>query len=149
MAPGEQAEEAVGRQILREEEKEIFSHPEELPGEDPVYAKALEERLSYTYPYQEDVSLRGKLSVSELKRAGQTEEEDEDTLLYPEEKIVPYIPRFMQETEPVSGAARGTAYHRALECLDFTRFYHSERVKEELARPTISMRLRSRLLRSA
>ena len=47
---------------------------------------------------------------------------------------MPYIPRFMQETEPVSGAARGTAYHRALECLDFTRLYHSERVKEELAR---------------
>ncbi len=134
VAPGEQAEETVGRQILREEEKEIFFHPEELPGEDPDYAKALEERLSYAYPYQEDVSLRGKLSVSELKRAGQTEEEDEDTLLYPEEEIVPYIPRFMQETEPVSGAARGTAYHRALECLDFTRLYHSERVKEELAR---------------
>ena len=61
VAPGEQAEEAVGRQILREEEKEIFFHPEELPGEDPDYAKALEERLSYAYPYQEDVSLRGKL----------------------------------------------------------------------------------------
>ena len=134
VTPGEQAGSALGRQILLEEEKEIFSHPEDLPGSDPAYAKALEERLSYVYPYEEAVSLRGKLSVSELKRAGQAEEEDEDTLLYPEEEIVPYIPRFMQDTEPVSGAARGTAYHRALECLDFSGLYHSERVKEELAR---------------
>lgn len=134
VTPGEQTGSALGRQILLEEEKEIFSHPEDLPGSDPAYAKALEERLSYVYPYEEAVSLRGKLSVSELKRAGQAEEEDEDTLLYPEEEIVPYIPRFMQDTEPVSGAARGTAYHRALECLDFSGLYHSERVKEELAR---------------
>ena len=63
---------------------------------------------------------------------GQTEEEDEDTLLYPAEEIVPYIPRFMSDKEPVSGAARGTAYHRALECLDFRGLYHSEKVKEGL-----------------
>ena len=65
---------------------------------------------------------------------GQTEEEDEDTLLYPAEDIVPYIPRFMSDREPVSGAARGTAYHRALECLDFRGLYHSEKVKEGLER---------------
>ena len=134
LTPEEEAEEAVGRQMSLEEEKEIFAHPEELPGADPEYAEALKNRLSYVYPYEEEAALRGKLSVSELKQAGQTEEEDEDTLLYPEEEIVPYIPRFVQEKEPVSGAARGTAYHRALECLDFTGLYHSERVKEELAR---------------
>ncbi len=134
VTPAEQAEAAVGRQLLSEDEKEMFAHPEDLPGADPDYAEALEERLSYVYPYEEEAGLRGKLSVSELKQAGQTEEEDEDTLLYPEEEIVPYIPRFVQETEPVSGAARGTAYHRALECLDFSGLYHSERVKEELAR---------------
>ncbi len=132
--PGEQAAEAVERQMIREEEKERFSHPEDLPGADPEYAQALEERLAYVYPFEADISLRGKVSVSELKQAGQTEAEEEDTLIYPEEEIVPYIPRFMQEREPVSGAARGTAYHRVLECLDFAGLYHSERVKEEVAR---------------
>ena len=132
--PGEQAAEAVERQMIREEEKERFSHPEDLPGADPEYAQALEERLAYVYPFEADISLRGKVSVSELKQAGQTEAEEEDTLIYPEEEIVPYIPRFMQEREPVSGAARGTAYHRVLECLDFSGLYHSERVKEEVAR---------------
>ena len=127
-----QTEEALTRQILQEEQREAFLRPEELPGTDEAYAKILEEQLSYVYPWQDDISLRGKFSVSELKKMGQTEEEDEDTLLYPAEEIVPYIPRFMSDKEPVSGAARGTAYHRALECLDFRGLYHSEKVKEGL-----------------
>ena len=127
-----QTEEALTRQILQEEQREAFLRPEELPGADEKYAKLLEEQLSYIYPWQDDISLRGKFSVSELKKMGQTEEEDEDTLLYPAEDVVPYIPRFMSDKEPVSGAARGTAYHRALECLDFRGLYHSEKVKEGL-----------------
>ena len=129
-----QTEEALIRQIEKEEQWEIFAHPEELPGTDEEYAKLLEKQLSDTYPWQEDITLQGKFSVSELKKMGQTEEEDADTLLYPAEEIVPYIPRFMSEKEPISGAARGTAYHRALECLDFRELYHSEKVKEGLAR---------------
>ena len=127
MALEGQTEEALTRQILQEEQREAFLRPEELPGTDEAYAKILEEQLSYVYPWQDDISLRGKFSVSELKKMGQTEEEDEDTLLYPAEEIVPYIPRFMSDKEPVSGAARGTAYHRALECLDFRGLYHSEK----------------------
>lgn len=129
-----QTEEALIRQMEKEEQWEIFAHPEELPGTDEEYAKLLEKQLSDTYPWQEDITLQGKFSVSELKNMGQTEEEDADTLLYPSEEIVPYIPRFMSEKEPISGAARGTAYHRALECLDFRELYHSEKVKEGLAR---------------
>ena len=129
-----QTEEALIRQMEKEEQWEIFAHPEELPGTDEEYAKLLEKQLSDTYPWQEDITLQGKFSVSELKKMGQTEEEDADTLLYPSEEIVPYIPRFMSEKEPISGAARGTAYHRALECLDFRELYHSEKVKEGLAR---------------
>ena len=86
------------------------------------------------YPYEEGTSLRVKVTVSELKRAGQTEEEDVDTLLYPQEEIVPYIPRFMQAEEPVSGAARGTAYHRVLECVDLSGLYHSDKVREAMDR---------------
>lgn len=129
-----QTEEALIRQMEKEEQWEIFAHPEELPGTDEEYAKLLEKQLSDTYPWQEDITLQGKFSVSELKKMGQTEEEDADTLLYPSEEIVPYIPRFMSEKEPISRAARGTAYHRALECLDFRELYHSEKVKEGLAR---------------
>lgn len=129
-----QIQDSLAQQMVKEAQKEVFLRPEELPGADEGYAKLLEEQLSYVYPWQADISLRGKFSVSELKKMGQTEEEDEDTLLYPAEDIVPYIPRFMSDREPVSGAARGTAYHRALECLDFRGLYHSEKVKEGLER---------------
>lgn len=107
--------------------------PEALPAGDEAFAQELERQFEETYPYEEETSLRVKVSVSELKKAGQTEEEDVDTLLYPQEEIVPYIPRFMQEQEPISGAARGTAYHRVLECLDLTGMYHSDKVREAIA----------------
>lgn len=132
LVPEETAAQAVGRQLYYEAEKERLLRQENFPEEDGEYARALEERLSFEYPYQEEADLRGKLSVSELKRESLEEEEGED--LYPEEEPVPYVPAFMQETEPLGAAARGTAYHRALECLDFQGLYHSERVREELAR---------------
>ena len=127
-----QVEEELEKQISWEQQREALRDPMQLPGSDEAFAALLKERLDYRYPWQEETRLRVKISVSELKKAGQTEEEDADTLLYPQEEIVPYIPKFMQETEPVSGAARGTAYHRALECLDLSRMYHSGRVKEGL-----------------
>ena len=127
-------EEAVGRQISMEELRERLRHPEDLPGGDEAFAEEIGNRFAEVYPYEEDISLRVKVSVSELKTAGQTEEEDADTLLYPQEEIVPYIPRFMQEEEPVSGAARGTAYHRVLECLGPSGFRHSDKVREAVER---------------
>ena len=35
--------------------------------------------------------------------------------LFEEKEIVPYLPRFVREEEAVSGTARGSAYHKALE----------------------------------
>ncbi len=127
-------EETLTAQVSLEELWERLRHPEELPEGDEEFGKKIEEQFKETYPYEEEISLRVKLSVSELKKAGQTEEEDTDTLLYPQEEIVPYIPGFMQEEEPVSGAARGTAYHRVLECLDLSGMYHSQKVREGIER---------------
>ncbi len=44
-----QTEEALIRQMEKEEQWEIFAHPEELPGTDEEYAKLLEKQLSDTY----------------------------------------------------------------------------------------------------
>lgn len=49
--------------------------------------------------------------------------------MYEEPEIVPLVPNFMREkTEPgytgtLSGASRGTAYHKFLELLDFGKSY--------------------------
>ena len=78
------------------------------------------------------MGLQLKVSVSELKREGQVEEEEQALLLYPEPEVMPYVPRFIQEGQALTGAARGTAYHRALQELPLEKMTHTERVREAL-----------------
>ncbi|MCI8453069.1 MAG: helicase-exonuclease AddAB subunit AddA [Lachnospiraceae bacterium] len=74
--------------------------------------------LRKEYPYEADVFLHAKMSVSELKERGQFVDDSESDFL-------PTIPAFMREPGLLppehGGAFRGTAYHRALELLDFTK----------------------------
>ena len=37
--------------------------------------------------------------------------------------MIPYIPAFRREKEQVSGAVRGSAFHRVMELLDFDKMY--------------------------
>lgn len=47
--------------------------------------------------------------------------------MYAEPDIIPYIPQFMKQVrEEAEGAARGTIYHRVLECLDYGQVVRSE-----------------------
>ena len=80
----------------------------------------LEESLSYTYPYETEEQIPGKVSVSELKRLSQTEPEEECTQLYEEEMpSVAIVPKFLQEESEAVGAARGTIYHKVMEAMDY------------------------------
>lgn len=86
--------------------------------------KALEEklrrRISLSYPYEKNLSIPGKITVSLLKRMHMEKEPKEDSLLlYQEPEVVPLIPRFKSGEAEKSGAARGTIYHRFLEHLEF------------------------------
>ncbi len=91
--------------------------------------ETLKERFSYTYPYEEQKNIPGKVSVSELKMAAM----EEDVLeMFEEPQIVPYIPAFLREERKQSGALRGTAYHRVLECIDLSGIRHSAQVEERI-----------------
>lgn len=83
---------------------------------DEAYAAGISAAFSYHYPHTADIGLHTKLSVSELKKQGQMVDEEESTFL-------PTIPAFLMEEngkkEQGGGAFRGTAYHRALELLEF------------------------------
>lgn len=87
----------------------------------------VEKRLSYVYPYEEECTMRTKVSVSELKHRAMdrlAEEELAERILPQAEKQEkePYIPAFMEGVQEENvGAKRGTAMHRVLECYDFTR----------------------------
>lgn len=94
----------------------------------------LEERFSYAYPYTYLREMPVKLSVSELKkRSRQGELEKEEALFY-EPDVVPLIPPFIAgKTEAYTGAARGTAYHRLMECLDYGRAGTAGEIENQLA----------------
>lgn len=84
----------------------------------------LSERFAYEYPHKNMENLYTKTTVSELKKAAMEGGGEEPArALFPEEEIKPYVPAFMREKEEVSGTARGSAVHRVMELLDFTKEY--------------------------
>lgn len=120
----QQIEAVFQKEILLSGDREDLFH---LPTRE-----LLEERFSFVYPYADRKGIPMKVSVSEIKRwEGQPEEDAE--LLYFEPDIIPLIPDFIEEKEePLQGTARGTAYHKAVEYLDFTRADTEDDVREQL-----------------
>lgn len=73
-----------------------------------------------------------KFSVSELKKRiylQESGEEQDGEQLFESEETKEILPFFMKEETLLTGASRGTAYHRALELLDFTTEYEDGKLK--------------------
>lgn len=93
----------------------------------PEWEEKVAGRLGYVYPYEEESTMRTKVSVSELKHRAMDrllEEEMADRIArpLPQGQEEHYVPAFMDGVrEENMGAKRGTAMHRVLECYDFTR----------------------------
>ena len=103
---------------------------------DPAVKEHLEEQFSYQYPYPKGGEQKLKFTVSELKKRvylRETEDFEEAELACEEPEVIPLIPRFLEEPEVLTGASRGTAYHRVMELLDFSRTYTEEGLEEEFA----------------
>ena len=94
----------------------------------PEYADRLKKQMEYRYPWTAEGQMKLKFTVSELKkRIALREEAGEE--MYREPDVVPLIPRFLAEEEALTGASRGSAYHKLLELLDFTGTYDAEKLK--------------------
>ena len=111
---------------------------------DQVYDKEvrdeIEKRFSFVYPYKYLEDIPVKVSVSDLKkRSWHDESELEENISVSaeqqaEEQEAP-VPAFMAEKqEEYKGAARGTAYHRVMECLDYAEVDSEEQLKVQLKR---------------
>lgn len=101
---------------------------------DKKVRETIEERFSFAYPYEYLREIPVKVSVSELKKRSYAGEYEKEEALFFETDIVPLVPRFIsEEEEAYTGAARGTAYHRLMECLDYCRLDSEENVKAQLA----------------
>lgn len=79
---------------------------------------SLTDNFAREYSHKDYQNLYTKTTVSELKKASFTEEKEPDTrLIKTEEEEI--VPRFISDKEEkLSGAGRGTAYHRVMELLD-------------------------------
>lgn len=91
----------------------------------------LRERFAYQYPHPGLQKLYTKTTVSELKIAAMAEKDEEAFHTFEEKEVVPYIPAFRREQEKVSGAVRGSAFHRVMELLDFTYVFVESRLFEK------------------
>ena len=111
--------------------------------------KILEEKFCFVYPYAYLENLPVKVSVSELKKRKYADDEEKEAALYPEPEVDEIIPAFIasrieemsetrlaagEESGPKRGAARGTAYHRVMECLDYTRVDRIQDIDSQIRR---------------
>lgn len=93
-----------------------------------VFAQAQEQqehgRTVKPYPYERYLTVRSKMSVSEIKKMSYAADEED----FEKPAKLLEIPEFAGD-----GAARGTAYHRVMECLDYGRLDQSGDVSDGIA----------------
>lgn len=93
-----------------------LAHADEMA--DETLVNALMSNFAYVYPYEKLAGLYTKTTVTELKMAAMEEKDEGAYHSFEQQEVVPYIPKFVQEEESVSGTTRGSAFHKVMELLD-------------------------------
>ena len=122
ISEGELKEQEISEECgqLLQREQFVYQITREEASEGELAQKEkLQQRMDRRYAYEGLKELVTKTSVSELKKAQM--DLDFAGELFPEKEVVPYIPAFMLEEQGMSGADRGSAYHRVMELLDFEK----------------------------
>ena len=114
IAPQTLVDTEVFRQMKQKTSKYELLQFDPEPVRDEAYGKMLKNIADYRYPWQDDIRLHTKMSVSELKKQEQLVDEEESV---PFETWQPGAGGRSKE----GGSARGSAYHRILQLLDFSR----------------------------
>ena len=118
---------AMVEEISEEQNEDICGSRRKSKEVPKAVNRGLNDQLTFVYPHENLKDLYTKTSVSELKMAAMHKAFEKQSLeetpisLFPTEEIVPYIPNFAKESREVGGAARGSAYHRLLELLDYAK----------------------------
>lgn len=131
LAQTEVADQATGQM-----EEDLFDQWDCEKVTDPGIREELERRFGFVYPYEYRKDIPVKVSVSDLKKKSYHEDTDIEEAVYFEPDIVPLIPRFMEEKreseEEFTGSARGTAYHRVMECLEYNKTDSEKQLREQV-----------------
>lgn len=121
---GEVAEELSGQYT-----KELLHNWDDTRTYDEQMKEQLKIQFGYQYPYERERKLKQKMTVSELKKRAYLEEEAGE-IVFDEADVIPLLPKFLQEEAELTGASRGSAYHKLLELLDFSKRYDEAALKE-------------------
>ena len=112
-----QYEENVSRKNLENWNTEYVYNPE--------IRDAIQKSFAYEYPYRQDIRLKAKVSVSDIKhKLMQMYDKEPENTEEIQGIVEPVIPQFLsgdREASPLSGSMRGTAYHRIFQLLDYSR----------------------------
>lgn len=100
---------SLGRQEFLQEQKRHL--PERFSEEDEDFARQLEERFAFRYPYYEDTIRRPKQSVTARIRQQSGEEAGR-------EEIPMEVPRFMEGKREFGPMERGSILHFVMEVMD-------------------------------
>lgn len=143
---------AVERQYFEKEMKESIEHFNSDIVYDAATKEILENRMSYRYPYPQDMGLTAKVSVSDVKHRYMSDDIEETV----DSKVIDYsdserksdpaekidadkfvvdedMPRFLRGEEEINeGAKRGTSYHRIFELIDYSKDIESLEATEEM-----------------
>ncbi len=96
-----------------------------------VFINEIDKRLSWSYPYKEATLLPVKLSVTELKRMKDEEEEYVKELFRP---LHIKKPRFLEEEKTMGAAKRGSIMHFVMQHLDLTKPLDTTGIKVQIER---------------
>lgn len=124
--------EEVEQQAGAEMKKEILENWDSSLVYNQSVREELENRFSFVYPYGFLKEIPVKVSVSELKKRAHHDFYEKEENVMKEQETVPVVPKFIEEKETYQGAARGTAYHRIMECLDYTHADSLEKLKQQI-----------------
>ena len=128
------ADELFTENVLNTIESEIVK--DKLKSGNYTYDKSvydvIDKRFKYQYPYLEEVNLKTKFTVSELKKNRLMD--DYDYGIFEEETVVPYVPDFVQEKESINGSYKGSVYHKVLELIDFEKVKSVKDLNDEIDR---------------
>ena len=92
----------------------------------------LGDKFEFEYGHKELTGLYVKTTVSELKMAAMEEVQGETEHMFKEREREEYVPKFAGREETIKGTDRGTAYHKILCLLDYTRPLDKEDFDEQL-----------------
>lgn len=90
---------------------------------DKEMVERIEDRLSFSYPYEAEKDIKTKVSVSEIKRQRMQSNEEEFEMVQwyaGDEEAEEIVPDFIEKRDKVNrGALRGSAMHLVMQCLPF------------------------------